>query len=416
MSILFSSKISMTEQSSSQSVESSSSGKRSSVFRELFQYFTPEKKSRNGTSIPRLITDTIPTHSKTDDLNAISPSISRSLFSSPFKRNNQNINDKNCHQFQYLPRQTPRTKGLKTLVLDLDETLLHSASYPISKPDFVLTLSDGSKYYVLKRPYVDEFLERMSSLYEIVIYTAGEKEYSTAVIDALDPNNHISYILYRDHCLNSSLEFEKNLNRLGRDLKDVIFIDNLDENLRRQRENGLLIRDFYSDRRDRELQKLIPFLEYAATLDDVRPVNRKLLDFLADKFHHSSNSIAESKLLTDSGQTSRTEGISTSGDIKSTLILKISQHSDQNEKKDLVSTQFLTPEKSRSKTLFSANFEENITQLQFGKPSYHRGDTVVSAFELPIAADEGVNLSKNNIVLSNTVKGMESLLRVQKQK
>ena len=75
-----------------------------------------------------------------------------------------------------LPPLTPENKGKKCLVLDLDETLVHSSFKPISKPDFIIPVEIDRvvhHVYVLKRPYVDEFLLRASKHYEIVIFTAS---------------------------------------------------------------------------------------------------------------------------------------------------------------------------------------------------------------------------------------------------
>lgn len=64
----------------------------------------------------------------------------------------------------------------KCMVIDLDETLVHSSFKPINNADFVVPVEiDGQihQVYVLKRPYVDEFLQRMGELYECVLFTAS---------------------------------------------------------------------------------------------------------------------------------------------------------------------------------------------------------------------------------------------------
>lgn len=51
--------------------------------------------------------------------------------------------------------------GKKTLVLDLDETLVHSSFKPIDNADIVLPVEIEGKMcyvYVLKRPYCEEFI------------------------------------------------------------------------------------------------------------------------------------------------------------------------------------------------------------------------------------------------------------------
>lgn len=64
----------------------------------------------------------------------------------------------------------------KTLVLDLDETLVHSDFNPFPESDIILKVEfDGVIYniYVLVRPGVQEFLNQMAKLFEIVVFTAS---------------------------------------------------------------------------------------------------------------------------------------------------------------------------------------------------------------------------------------------------
>ena len=43
--------------------------------------------------------------------------------------------------------------------------------------------------YVIKRPFVDEFLYEMSLCYDIIIFTASLKEYTTSLIPIIDKYN-----------------------------------------------------------------------------------------------------------------------------------------------------------------------------------------------------------------------------------
>jgi CTD small phosphatase-like protein 2 len=74
------------------------------------------------------------------------------------------------------------------LVLDLDETLIH----------FV---ENSQESYFLVRPFCLEFLEQLSSFYEIVIFTAGVKEYADWVLDNIDKHGFIKQRLYREHTI-----------------------------------------------------------------------------------------------------------------------------------------------------------------------------------------------------------------------
>lgn len=66
----------------------------------------------------------------------------------------------------------------------------------------------------------------MSQIYELVVYTAGLKEYTDEVLRLIDPKKRIKHVLYREHCiiLNKNY-FLKNLGSLGRNLKQTILID-----------------------------------------------------------------------------------------------------------------------------------------------------------------------------------------------
>lgn len=69
----------------------------------------------------------------------------------------------------FLPPKTD-SDSKYTLVLDLDETLIHY-------------VENGSDSYFLLRPYCKEFITEMSKYYELVVFTAGVKEYADWVID-----------------------------------------------------------------------------------------------------------------------------------------------------------------------------------------------------------------------------------------
>jgi len=66
-------------------------------------------------------------------------------------------------------RDTDRSKIC--LIIDLDETLVHSVFRPVPNADFIVPVEiDGQVHqiYVTKRPHVDEFLRRVGPLYECV--------------------------------------------------------------------------------------------------------------------------------------------------------------------------------------------------------------------------------------------------------
>lgn len=127
-----------------------------------------------------------------------------------------------------LPARKPSDNRI-CLVIDLDETLVHSSFKPIENADFIVPVEiDGTlhKVYVLKRPHVDEFLKKMGQIYECVLFTASLSKYADPVADLLDTENIFKARLFRESCAFYRGNYVKDLSRLGRDLNRVIIVDN----------------------------------------------------------------------------------------------------------------------------------------------------------------------------------------------
>ena len=105
-----------------------------------------------------------------------------------------------------------------------------------------------------------EFLNEMSKYFELVVFTAGLKEYADWILNDLDKQGFISHRLYRDQTKHKNGVYQKDLSKLGRDLRKTIIIDNIEENFQCQPENGIPILGWYHDPHDKELEKYAPFL------------------------------------------------------------------------------------------------------------------------------------------------------------
>jgi len=182
----------------------------------------------------------------------------------------------------YLSINRPQKFKKKTLILDLDETLVHSGFNPFTrKSDITLTIYlDGKEHVinVLKRPHVDEFLREISEYYEIIVFTASISEYASPLLDQLDKNNYVSGRLFRQDCSFNHGLYIKDLRRIGKDLKDMIIIDNNPVSYAVNEDNGIPILTWYDDLTDKELIKLLPLLKYLADVDDVRPVINQIVN------------------------------------------------------------------------------------------------------------------------------------------
>ena len=112
-----------------------------------------------------------------------------------------------------------------SLVLDLDETLVHCSVEPIDKPDAVFpVLFNGVNYqvYVRKRPYLEFFLEAVAPLYEVILFTASQKVYADKLCEYIDPERkYIRHKLFRDSCLCVQGNYVKDIDVLGRNLAQV---------------------------------------------------------------------------------------------------------------------------------------------------------------------------------------------------
>lgn len=152
----------------------------------------------------------------------------------------------------------PPTSRLYTLVVDLDETLVHF---------------DPRTHQVFVRPHCREFLEGVSRFFEVVVYTAATQEYADWILDRLDLRRCVAHRLYRHHLAPTNSTSVKDLSRLGRDLASTLIVDDLKENFARQRENGIHVVPWLGDDSDTALQILEQALVGIAKLipSDLRP-------------------------------------------------------------------------------------------------------------------------------------------------
>ena len=107
--------------------------------------------------------------------------------------------------------------------------MVHSAFKKFDKgSDIVLKIELEGRYHdihVLVRPGVDEFLEKMSKHYELIVFTASLSKYAEPLVDRLDPKRVCYFRLFREHCTMINGAFVKDLKRLDRDMKDIIILD-----------------------------------------------------------------------------------------------------------------------------------------------------------------------------------------------
>ena len=72
----------------------------------------------------------------------------------------------------------------KLLILDLDETLIHSI-FDNSKADVTFTIK-GDQFRFNIRPHCLKFLERMSKHFNIYVFTASTQDYAEPIVEYLN--------------------------------------------------------------------------------------------------------------------------------------------------------------------------------------------------------------------------------------
>lgn len=183
--------------------------------------------------------------------------------------------DEEGNEHPLLDPIVPEDHGRKCLVLDLDETLVHSSFKMISNADFIVPVEiEGTVHnvYVIKRPGVDEFMRRMGEVYEVVVFTASLSKYADPVLDILDIHHVVRHRLFRESCYNHKGNYVKDLSQLGRDIGESIIIDNSPASYIFHPNNAVPISSWFNDPHDTELTDLVPFLRELADVDDVRAV------------------------------------------------------------------------------------------------------------------------------------------------
>jgi len=155
------------------------------------------------------------------------------------------------------------------LVLDLDETLLH-------------TNSQGK---TLPRPGLKKFIEELSKIMHIVLYTAALKSYADNLLKKYGIYEYFDGKLYRNSCVIINNQYTKDLNIVAKKLiyhkinkrnnipkslliknnkitlDYMIFIDNLAENCFLQPHNCIIIKDYTGQKNDKALKYINKFLK-----------------------------------------------------------------------------------------------------------------------------------------------------------
>jgi len=181
-------------------------------------------------------------------------------------------------EFKSVPPPYLHTHNQKqySLILELDETLVYFKVNPDNESEGVLKV----------RPGVMEFLEEVDKYYELIIFTCATQDYANLLIEAIEENKiYFEHRLYRQHTVIIDNDFVKDLTRIGRPLDKIVIVDNMPQNFRLQKENGINIKPFWGeDIYDAALINLTPILiNIAEEGGDIRQGLAKYRDEIVEK-------------------------------------------------------------------------------------------------------------------------------------
>ena len=199
-------------------------------------------------------------------------------------------NNKNVNYLIHEPTYNDDGFKKKLLLLDLDETLIHSEIRNRNNFHILNKLKDKVNCYhkvfsyidnnylyyfdIFFRPHLFDFLHEIQNYFDIGIFTASSKGYADTIIDYIDPSRTIfNFRLYREACINiQNSIYIKDLRIIRNyETNNVILLDNSLYSFINQPKNGMLVYSFYWDDKDDQLIKAKNFLiKYIYKAKDVR--------------------------------------------------------------------------------------------------------------------------------------------------
>ena len=328
------------------------------------------------------------------------------------ENNSGKIINNNTEEKYLLPPKSENKIYLKTLILDLDETLAHGQNIPFASTKNQISLqckinNVDTTIYVKIRPGVKEFLRKMNKIYEVIIFTASIEEYAKPLINLIDQKNICSYKLYREHCTLDKNTYIKDLKKLGRDLKDVIIIDNSPNSYSLNKENGIPITTWFDDEDDRELYNIVQILEFLSDVDDVRVFIPKFV--IGDEISYLASSDIIKKFKNKNGKNSNLSAINFHPFMNALNTSNITNNEEKNiskfnkeldkKEKDLIEI---------SENIFDdVMLNENINRTEFDIRINDESNLITNENEVVEKVDDTKNEIKNDNNNENEKKGNE---------
>jgi Dullard-like phosphatase family protein len=148
------------------------------------------------------------------------------------------------------------------LILDLDETLIHSDLECKFVAHDIYIETDSGIIPVNIRPNLFEFLDFCVDHFDLVIYTASCSDYADPILDYLEKDKkYFKRRFYREHCILYRNLYLKDLSIFNKPLTQTLIVDNCIFSFAYYLSNGVLITSFYNDAEDLDLLSLVEFFK-----------------------------------------------------------------------------------------------------------------------------------------------------------
>ena len=178
------------------------------------------------------------------------------------------------------------------LILDVDETLIHATEQELSrKADFEIY-----DYYVYQRPYLKEFLMKVSEDFLLAVWSSASDEYVEEIVRRIFPKDiQLEFVWGRSRCTyRRNLQIDesgyysdeyfshyhyvkplKKLKRKGYQLERILIIDDTPHKSKDNYGNVIYPKEYKGDLKDNDLRKLSKYLPLLKDKPNVRGIEKR---------------------------------------------------------------------------------------------------------------------------------------------
>lgn len=174
----------------------------------------------------------------------------------------------------------------KLLILDIDETLIHGATTQLAdEPDAMAPWC-----FLYKRPHVEQFMQFCREHFRVAVWTTATPEHARFCLSHICEQDYpFEFIWTRERCsqvrdriglydIGPGYHWVKSLSKIKRHgyrLEQTMMVDDTPSVLERNYGNLIRIDAFKGDPDDRELLRLMPYLQNLKGEDNLRKVEKR---------------------------------------------------------------------------------------------------------------------------------------------